>query len=94
MTDRKHLVEIVGWGGTGQTARLMIDGHDISSLVTGLHLSIDTRHAHSLTVDLAAFPTVAHLEGIKVAVNDDIAEVLKWLGWTPPSEEERADVLD
>jgi hypothetical protein len=91
----KHLVEIVGRGGTGQTARLVIDGKDISSTVTSLRLDMNSRAAHSLTVDLCAFPVVAHLEGVKVAVDGDIAEVLKWLGWTPPpEEEEQADVLD
>lgn len=93
MSD-KHLVEIVGRGGTGQTGRLVIDGHDVSSVVTELQLAISAQREHSLTVQLAAFPVIAHMEGVKVRVDNDTAEVLTWLGWTPPPEEEKADALD
>lgn len=92
--SEKHLVEIVGRDGTGQTARLVVDGHDISHATTGLRLDINTRKAHSLTVDLVGLPVVAHLEGVKVFVDKETAEVLTWLGWTPPPEEEKADALD
>lgn len=90
----KHLVEIVGRAGTGQTARLVIDGKDISSSAASLRLDIDTRAAHSLTVELVAFPIVAQLDGVRVFIDKETAEVLTWLGWTPPPEEEEADALD
>lgn len=93
---RRHQVSLTGRDGTGNTASLLIDGHDISNTVTSLRLDISARHEHRLTLNLAAFPLDAHLEGVVVQVCDDIADVLQRLGWTPPPEEKEdsADVLD
>lgn len=94
MSDR-HRVTLVGSHEAPNTAQLLIDGKDISSAVTSLRLDIDTGSEHRLELQLTAFPLAVQLEGVKVRVDDETAEILQWLGWTPPPpEEETADVMD
>lgn len=87
----KHKVELVGNDGTGNTARLMVDGKDISSTVTALRLDVGAAHEHRLTIELAAFPLDVHLAGVEVRVPDALADVLKRLGWTPPPDKDKED---
>lgn len=89
MTDhyRRHQVTLIGDDGVGNTAKLLVGGKDISSTVSSLRLDVSAWDEHRLTVQLCSFPLDAQLQGVRVRVDDETADVLRWLGWTPPPEE-------
>lgn len=86
MKDRQ--VSLTSENAAGHTARLLVDGKDISRSVGSLHLTVDAREAHQLHLHLTPFPIDVLLEGVRVYVDSETADVLTWLGWTPPPEED------
>jgi len=86
VTD-KHRIELAS-DATGSTARLLIDGLDISHIVTSLRLDVSAGHEHRLELQLRAFPFSAALEGVEARIDGETADVLQRLGWTPPWEKE------
>lgn len=90
----KHKVTLVST--SPNTARLSIDGMDISRNVTGLSLDVlRATDGYRMTLDVIPVPMEIDLEGVRVDINEEMHDLLVWLGWTPPPEEEdTADALD
>lgn len=80
----KHEVRLTSENGS--TARLLVDGTDISNNVTALKLEI-ARNGPQLTLDIIAFPLDVHMLQMPVHINEGTHDLLVQLGWTPPPEE-------
>lgn len=78
-------VSITSTGPT--TGRLLVGGQDISRFVRALSLVMDAREGASMTLELTPLPMDVQLQEVRVYVDSETADVLTWLGWTPPPEE-------
>lgn len=66
---------------------VIVDGHDISHGVRALTLTADTQTPPVLEVVLVAGETM--FEGkARVYVDPRSAEILQYLGWTPPAADQ------
>lgn len=81
-------ISLVSDGGLAHTARLLLDGHDVSSMVRKARLTVESGEHHVLELELIPYPLGVSLNKTDVRIPEDMADVLVRLGWTPPPAED------
>lgn len=80
---RSHQVKITTDGPRGTVE---VDGVDISHAVRGAQVSIEAGSLPTVTLDVRIFRVgELGLENSYIEVPDDVADLMKAIGWTPPA---------
>jgi len=74
------------------SGRILVDGHDISEITTGIKVDIRAGDHPIVTVDLYAADGTSLTGTGTVGVPEKTTEALAALGWTPPGAEPVRDV--
>jgi hypothetical protein len=82
--ERPRTVRIATEGGGG---RVVIDGTDVSSMITGFRVDASVGDVPRVRLDILPFHATVVAEKPIVEIAPEVVPLLKYLGWTPPAGE-------